>query len=210
MKCPDCGEEMQLRDYGTSWICPECKYVQPTLLSTVDGSKPAPTVNGNHCVHCGASLGEGQNFCPKCGKSVTQQTVRRSSRAGGIIMAIIGAIAAIVGVVFLISSNQSTPNYSGYNVGENGYNTAGAAGIEPDYWYHYNAIPYLNVQNCTIENASAGSSHVIVTYHPVCRSCHTEFKTLEIAAPEYGHDVIKNYICPNCYATTRVWLKLSN
>lgn len=82
--------------------------------------------------------------------------------------------------------------------------------INPDSWYHYTDIPYLNCQNCIISNASPLEKSIMVSYYPVCRSCHIVSSLIQLGAPGYNYDVTKNYICPDCGATTRVQLQLSN
>lgn len=84
------------------------------------------------------------------------------------------------------------------------------ADINADSWYHYTDIPYLNCQNCIILNATPLKKAIMVSYYPVCRSCHIASSLIQLGAPEYNYDVTKNYVCPDCGATTRIQLQLSN
>ena len=63
MKCPNCGEEMVLKN--KKWVCPGCGFETPSGVA--DEPQPTPATNDKCCVHCGAPLGRNKDFCYECG-----------------------------------------------------------------------------------------------------------------------------------------------
>lgn len=125
--CPKCGKALLINDgiYGLKEVCPGCGYEKHLDPEDDEAIAKSLKTSDNRCVHCRALLVEGQNFCPKCGapqgrvcqkcgfaleqgqsfcprcgKSVTvHQTSKHPGRVGYIVMAIIGATAAIIGLI---------------------------------------------------------------------------------------------------------------
>lgn len=76
--------------------------------------------------------------------------------------------------------------------------------IDADCWYTYNAYSSLQIQNCVVENAFPSGSNIIVSYYPVCRSCHIADGLVAVAAPGLNTPIMKTYYCKSCGASTSV------
>ncbi len=84
-----------------------------------------------------------------------------------------------------------------------------ASSISSDTWLNKTGIDYLTFKNCLVTEATPIKKGMLVTYYPVCRSCHVASTTMQLGAPEFNYDVTKNYICPYCDEMTVVQLKMT-
>lgn len=83
-----------------------------------------------------------------------------------------------------------------------------ASSISSDTWLNKTGIDYLTFKNCIVTEATPLKKGMLVTYYPVCRSCHVASTLMELGGPEFNYDVTKNYVCPYCGEMTVVQLKL--
>ena len=86
-----------------------------------------------------------------------------------------------------------------------------------DEWYTSTELNILHVQNCVVDNITAGAngSSVLVKYYPICKNCHTAhvhdingIGFCKLRVNGNGNSLEKIYHCPDCGGNTTVRLIL--